>query len=302
LLGTRLTDYVSDEDRPKLQKCIDTAFRFNKSSICEVSDVNGEKERWYSLSFGAVREPKRLTTTTTTTTVTIRDVTRHKRTEDVLRASREQLREFAARLDQVREEERTRVAREIHDDLGQALTIFKMDLAWLQGKTKGADVARKKIKAMIRDVDQTIERFRRIVSELRPSILDEMGLTAALEWQVAQIQQRTGIRCIFETTKEDFNLPPDTAAALFRVVQEALTNVVRHAGARQVRVTLRPAADILRIAITDDGKGLARNQVDDRKSFGIVGMRERVHRIGGEFKIFSGPGRGTRLEIAAPLK
>src|ERR1700756_3902847 len=103
--------------------------------------------------------------------------------------SNPQLRDFAARLEQVREEERTRVAREIHDELGQALTIFKMDLAWLQGKTNGADVARKKIKSMIQDVDQTIKHVRRIVSELRPSILDELGLTAALEWQIAQFQK-----------------------------------------------------------------------------------------------------------------
>ena len=154
---------------------------------------------------------------------------------------------------------------------------------------------------MIAHVDQTIEHVRRIVSELRPSLLDEMGLPAALDWHVTQFQERTGIRSTFESGIDDLKLTPDTAAALFRVVQEALTNVVRHARARQVRVSLKSGAGVLRIAITDDGRGLDRHQINDRKSFGIVGMRERVHRIGGEFNIFSGPGRGTRLEIAAPL-
>src|SRR5438552_12200074 len=155
---------------------------------------------------------------------------------------------------------------------------------------------------MIVGVDQTIEHVRKIVSELRPSILDEMGLAAALEWQISQIQERTGIRAIFECNTEDIHLPPDSAAALFRVVQEALTNVVRHADAHEVRVAVKLAAGILRIAITDNGKGISHPQINNRKSFGIVGMRERVHRLGGEFNIFSGPGRGTRLESEALIE
>ena len=303
VIGTLLADYVSEADRGNLRKCIASAFASTKPASCEILRMDGEEEHCYSFSFGPVRIPATATTTAaSTTTVTIRDITHHRRLEESLRESREQLRDFAARLEQVREEERTRVAREIHDELGQALTIFKMDLAWLQGKTNGADVARKKIKSMIQHVDQTIEHVRKIVSELRPSILDDMGLTAALEWQVAQFQKRTGIRSNLESSSEDFNLPRDTAAALFRVVQEALTNVMRHAGARHVQVALKPGADVLRIAITDDGRGLTRERINDQKSFGIIGMTERVHRIGGEFNIFSGPGKGTRLEIAVPIK
>ena len=301
LVGTKLTDYVEEKDRTKLERCIRGAFESNQPSTCEVAGINGVKEHWYSFSFGPVRSIT--VRDANTTTVTIRDISQHKRTEQSLRESREQLREFAGRLDQVREEERTRVAREIHDELGQALTILKMDLAWVQGKTSpGTNGTRKKIKSMIADVDYTIERVRKIVSELRPSILDELGLTAAIEWQVSQFQERTGIRGVFESNTDKFNLSPEAAAALFRVVQEALTNVMRHADARQVRITLRSSGRLLRIAIADDGKGVARDQVNNRKSFGIVGMTERVHRIGGEFNIFSVPGRGTRLEIAVPLK
>jgi PAS domain S-box-containing protein len=302
MIGTHLTDYVPEKHRTKLQKCIDAAFRSKKNATCEISTMEGVNEHWYSFSFGPVCEASPFTTPSTITVI-IRDVTQRKRTEESLRGSREQLREFAARLDEVREEERTRVAREIHDELGQALTILKMDLSWLQGRSgRGDAVIRKKIKCMIGDVDQTIQHVRKIVSELRPSILDEMGLTAALEWQVSQFQDRTGIRSVFECSSGDLKLLPDTAAALFRVVQEALTNVVRHSGARIVRVALGIGGGILRIAITDDGKGISHTEINDRKSFGIVGMRERVHRIGGELHIFSGPGRGTRLEIAAPLK
>src|SRR5712692_705696 len=154
LVGTRLTDYISEKDRARVQECIFRSFHSEESSNCEVAGVNGEKDRWFSFSFGFARNDFDTGSVSTTTTVTIREITEHKRTEESLRASREQLREFAARLEQVREDERTRVAREIHDELGQALTILKMDLAWLQGKTvQDNDGARKKIKSMIAGVD-----------------------------------------------------------------------------------------------------------------------------------------------------
>jgi len=180
------------------------------------------------------------------------------------------------------------------------LTILKMDLAWVQGKTQ--DGTRKKIKSMIAEVDQTIERVRQIVTELRPSILDELGLSAAIEWQLAQFQERTRIRGIFESSSETLNLSRDIAAALFRVVQEALTNVMRHAIATVVRIAVKSTRDVLSISIADNGKGITRQQIDDPKSFGLVGMTERVHRVGGQFNIYSSPGRGTRIEISAPLK
>jgi len=297
LTGTWLNQYVSKADAIKMEKCVAAAFDSGQSTTCEVTGVNGDQERWYSFSFGPVQHRGKHAPTTT---VTIRDITNHKRTEESLRLSREQLREFAARLDEVREEERKRVAREIHDELGQALTILKMDLAWVQGKTQ--DGTRKKIKSMIAEVDQTIERVRQIVTELRPSILDELGLSAAIEWQLAQFQERTRIRGIFESSSETLNLSRDIAAALFRVVQEALTNVMRHAIATVVRIAVKSTRDVLSISIADNGKGITRQQIDDPKSFGLVGMTERVHRVGGQFNIYSSPGRGTRIEISAPLK
>ena len=300
LAGTRLTDYVSEKYRAKLKKCVGTAFTGQPTAF-ECCGVNGDK-RWYSFSFGPVHHDSQTAKEAKTTTVTIRDISEHKRIEQSLRKSREQLREFAGRLDQAREEERTRVAREIHDQLGQALTILKMDLSWLKAQTHSGDGAPKKIKSMIAHVDQTIETVRKIVTELRPSILDEIGLPAAIEWQLSQFQERTGIRGIFESShgSDTFELSCDVGAALFRVVQEALTNIVRHAGATEVRIGMKSLGNVLTISITDNGRGITRQQINDPRSFGIVGMKERVHRIGGQFNIYSSPGRGTRIEISTP--
>jgi len=303
LARTRLTDYVRERDRARMAKCIEAAFNptADQPSSCEIMGVNGDK-RWYSFSFGPVRRQSPPPKEDQTTTVTIRDISEHKAVEQSLRKSREELREFAARMDQVREEERTRMAREIHDQLGQALTILKLDLSWLHGKAGTEDSTRKKIGTMITHVDQTIETVRKIVTELRPSILDELGLIAAIEWQLSQFQGRAGIRTIFESDSDSLNLSRDVAVALFRIVQEALTNVMRHAGATKVRIAIRSIADRLVISVTDNGKGITRQQINDPRSFGIMGMNERVHRIGGQLNIYSSPGRGTRIEISSPLK
>ena len=302
LIGTRLSNYVLGRDRAKLEKCIAQALDSRELSNCEVSDVNDEKDRWYNFGFRSIQTAAETEDPNQKLIVTIREISEYKRNEESLRASREQLRELLGRLDAVREDERTRVAREIHDELGQALTILKMDLSWLHSKAVDEGPRRKKIKSMITYVDQTIERVRRIVSELRPSILDELGLIAAIEWQLAQFQERTGIRGKFESNAEPgkFESNPDVTAALFRVVQEALTNVMRHAGATEVSIKLKDADHCLRIAISDNGRGITHEQINDRRSFGIVGMRERIHRIGGTINIYAPPGRGTRLEISTP--
>ena len=210
-----------------------------------------------------------------------------------------QLRDFAARLDTVREEERTRVARELHDELGQLLTILKLDLSWMQGQLSRSDL-RKKMKAIIAHVDDTIRRVRRISSDLRPSILDDLGLGPAIEWQASEIQKRTGIRTQVISDGDCARLPMEASAATFRVVQEALTNVVRHAKATRVRVRLKSQEHTLAISIEDNGKGITEAQITDVKSLGIVGMKERIARIGGEFNIFSEPDRGTRLDMIIP--
>ena len=278
--------------------------------MCEVAGVNGDWNSWYNFSFGtphasALPTPGGLTTTTTTTTTTtvmIREISEHKRTEATLRTSGEQLRDFAARLEAVREEERTRVAREIHDELGQALTALKLDLSWVRQKTRGASEVRERMQAMIAHVDDTIERVRRIASELRPSILDDLGLIPAIEWQVAQFRKRTGIRTQVSADADALTLPPEASAAVFRLVQEALTNIIRHANATKVLIKLNLIKDALRISIADNGQGMTRAQETDLKSLGIMGMKERIARLGGEFNIFSEPDKGTRLDIVIPAQ
>ena len=190
------------------------------------------------------------------------------------------------------------MAREIHDELGQALTVIKLDLSWLRTKPqRNQREFRKKVKSMMDHVDHTIERMRKIVSELRPSILDDLGLIPAIEWQVKEFQKRSGIRSRIRSNVQEADVTPDHSAAVFRVVQEALTNVMRHSKAKSVQVDLKKEQGLLKISVTDDGEGIKEEAIKELKSLGIIGMRERMLRIGGDFKIHSTPGSGTRVEI-----
>jgi signal transduction histidine kinase len=230
----------------------------------------------------------------------IREVSEAKRMEATLRTSEGQLRDFAARLEAIREEERTRVAREIHDELGQALTALKLDLSWVHSKSKASRAIRRKMKSMIQHVDRTIDCVRRISSELRPAILDDLGFIPAIEWQVSEFRKRTGIRTRLISQTDGLNLSLDDSVAVFRVVQEALTNIMRHAKATRVCVSLKCEMGGLKITITDNGQGMTPNERTDLKSTGIVGMKGRIFRLGGDFNIFSEPGKGTRLDIIIP--
>ncbi len=297
LVGTSLTDYVSVKHRPQVAECINRTFAQQERTTCEVNCTDDD-EAWFSFIFG----PTQKTTTTTTSTVMIREISEHKRAEEMLRSSGEQLREFAAREEAVREEERARLAREIHDELGQSLTVLKLDLSWLRSKTfREQKAERQKLNVMMRHVDETIDRVRRIASALRPSILDDLGLAAAIEWQLSEYQERAGIRCHFESNTEKLDVKPEISAAIFRVVQEAMTNVVRHAKASNVHVGMTSNGGILTMAIRDNGKGITAQQMSDLRSLGIAGMKERITRIGGQFNIKSRPGKGTRVEIEVPL-
>jgi len=306
LVETNILDYIEETDQPKVVRCLEHSFRYNKRMTCEISVGYGETERWFSLSFGsphpAALNRLGVLTTTATTTLMIREISDVKRTEKALRTSGEHLRDFAARLEAVREEERARVAREIHDELGQALTAMKLDLSWVAGKKRNLAEIRQKIKAMIVHVDDTIDRVRRISSELRPAILDDLGLIPAIEWQVSQFRKRTAIRTEFVSNADGLLLSPEASAAVFRVVQEALTNVMRHAKASRVRISMQLVSQTFRISIADNGQGMAPNAQAELKSLGIVGMKERISRLGGEFNIFSEPGKGTRLDITIPAQ
>jgi PAS domain S-box-containing protein len=299
MIGTPMLNYMPEHEWPGFRECLADVFRSGVARICEVPGVGGFAESWYELSFGRIQKRKpRDSQTTTATTIQIRDITEQKKAKEKLRLSGEQLREFAAGIEAVREEERTRVAREIHDELGQALTVIKLDLSWLQTKPlRNQREFRKKVKSMMDHVDNTIERMRKIVSELRPSILDDLGLIPAIEWQVKEFQKRTGIRSQLRSNVEEADVTPDRSAAVFRVVQEALTNIMRHARAKSVQVGLKKENGLLTITVRDNGQGMEEHAITDVKSLGILGMKERILRVGGDFKIHSTPGKGTRVQI-----
>ncbi len=232
----------------------------------------------------------------------VRDITERKQVEEELRHSSEQLRSLTTRLQTIREEERGRIAREIHDELGQVLTALKMDLSWLASRLlKNQKPLVKKTESMSELVDATIQTVRKISSELRPGILDDLGLSAAIEWQAQEFQSRTGIKCRFISSREDFRLDKERSTAVFRLFQETLTNVARHAEATRVDIGLEERAGHLILKVHDNGKGITKRQISHPKSLGLLGMRERAFLFQGEVKIKGTRGKGTTVTVRIPM-
>ncbi|MBI4788994.1 MAG: PAS domain S-box protein [Chloroflexi bacterium] len=217
------------------------------------------------------------------------------------------LRSLSGHLQSAREEERIRIAREIHDEIGQMLTAVKMDLAMLgQGiEAHGPKLAVGKVNDEIRStvhlVDETIETMHRIVRELRPEVLDHLGLRAALEWQCQEFQTRTKIECRFETNLDDGDYDAERSTAVFRILQETLTNVARHAEATQVQATVKRADGQLILQVRDNGKGISPEELSTTQQFGLLGMRERALALGGEVDITGAPGQGTMVTARIPV-
>jgi len=228
------------------------------------------------------------------------DLSETKRAEQELRASSEQLRNLTAHLLSVREEERTRISREVHDELGQSLTAVKMDLAWLAGRLPGRNGRmRERIHSTRQLADSMIQSIRRISTELRPAVLD-LGLAAAVEWQVQEFQARSGIQCkVRLLTREVF--APEVSTTLFRILQETLTNVARHAKATRVEVVKQKRRDRVVLMIRDNGRGFDEADPSLSKSLGLLGMRERAAILGGQVNISSAPGKGTTVTAWIPL-
>jgi len=215
--------------------------------------------------------------------------------------SHAQLRALAARLETVREEERTRVAREIHDELGQALTAIKIDFSFLLSdlpEVQGLAAARSQ--SILKLLDQTIQSVRRIGTELRPTSLDVLGLLAALEWAAAGFQTRMGTKCEISLPDVDIPLDSERSTALFRIFQETLTNVARHAEATQVHARLSEENGSVILEVRDNGKGIGEERLSAGTSLGILGMRERVLLLGGTFTISGTPGKGTTVRVVIP--
>lgn len=215
----------------------------------------------------------------------------------------EQLRTLAARLESVREDERVRIANEIHEELGQLLLGLKMDLSWLAARLPQEHPAlREKSQAIGQSVDETIRWVRRIAGELRPRVLDDLGLVAAIEWQAQEFQARTGIQTQLTVQQPEPALDWERSTAVFRILQEALSNVARHAQGSRVHINLRADAAQCILEVIDNGKGISQHALADRHSLGLLSMRERAFPLGGAVTIAGRPGQGTTVTLLMPLQ
>ena len=221
--------------------------------------------------------------------------------EAALRSSREQLRQLATHLQNVQEQERAYIARELHDDLAQALTSLRLDVSWLAGRALTAPaVWRERLTSIAATIDALHQNVSRIGTALRPNVLDALGLTAAIEWQLQEIQQRTDLLYTLQKPPQELTLDQARATSIFRIFQEAVTNIVRHAEASHIYVRLMQHANAVLLEVADDGKGMSRRQITDRNSLGILGMRERARLWSGYVTINSTPDVGTTVTIWIP--
>ena len=234
---------------------------------------------------------------------TIQDITERIKTEKSLKESRTQLRSLANRLQVIREEERANVAREIHDDLGQSLTALKMDVMWLKKNYNlHWEKAPEKFNTIVNLIDSTIKTVKQIASELRPGILDDLGLIPAIEWQKDDFQNRFNIKCNLIIGNKNIAPDNETSVAVFRILQETLTNIARHSGATEADIVLDLKENkILTMEVSDNGIGINNEQATSKKSLGIFGMRERVNLLNGQLEISGKTGKGTKVKIRIPV-
>jgi signal transduction histidine kinase len=223
-------------------------------------------------------------------------------TVNELRESSKQLQQLAVSLENAREEERLQVSRELHDELGQALTAVKFDLAWLSDQLEQKDeTLAQKTKDIASQMNALIKSVRRIATELRPGMLDDLGLAASIEWQARDFEKRSGVTCALHLPDDELNLTQDQSLAIFRIFQEALTNINNYAGAEMVKVTLEKTGDRLTLEINDDGRGIKETEISSSHSLGLIGMRERAKYLGGTFEVKGNPDQGTTLRITIPV-
>lgn len=296
--------YVHPGDRDRVDNIIQGAFGKNDNFEFEhritrpdgsertlycMGEVNKEEVAGYGKMFG-----------------TGQDITKIKEAESQLREYSEQLRNLSAKQDKIREDERIRIAREIHDELGQMLTVLKMDISLLMKNTIGNNRDKmvskltKEIEVIIERIDTIIESVQRITTELRPEVLDDLGLEEAIEWQASEFEKRTGIKLYIKNSVSSIEqLNDEQSTAVFRIFQETLTNILRHAQATQVNVQMKQDSDYFILKVHDNGKGITRDEIEHKNSLGIISMRERCQFLGGNIS-FTGED-GTKVTLKIPL-
>ena len=295
LLGRNALEYIHPDDRPAVQQAFEKILPLPGSTTSVQFRVQHRDGTWRHAEGSSTNclhiEGLRGIVTT------LRDITGQKVFEEQLQSSRQQLRQLSSHVESAREEERVRIAREVHDELGQILTALKFDLESMALHHRDRSPA---IRNMVRTVDLAMNTVRRISAELRPSILNHFGLSTALNWQVQEFQSRTGIRCRCRVPDHDPPLTGEQSIALFRAFQEILTNVVRHAKARNVSVLLRNKTGWLTLQVTDDGQGIDPKHLSDPHSLGLTGIRERALLLGGHVDFTPRRGGGTVVTIHIP--
>jgi signal transduction histidine kinase len=283
-----LTDMAAGEpckDEMRLRRA-DGEYRWFLVRTAPLRDEWGNLVKWYGASI---------------------DIEDRKQAEEKLKATSEQLRALSASLQSAREEEATRIAREIHDELGAALSSLRWDLEdVVETVSKSEDRSqlqelRKKIEAMTKLIDNTINTVRRIASELRPSVLDDLGLVVAIKWQAQQFQNRTGIIVDCDCPLDNVDLNQAQSTAVFRIFQEALTNILRHARATRVNIQMNEEDGQLILTINDNGRGVTADEKSRSQSLGLLGMQERAHLIGGNINIIGFDGKGTVVTVRIPI-
>jgi len=300
IIGRPIADFLTEESRKTYEK--------------EFSTLKDHKE-WFGLEREFIRKDGSIFSAALNVfvefdeagelirTKTIgRDMTESKRVENELRRSREELRSLSAHLESTREEERGRIAREIHDELGQILSKLKLDIAWMKKRLSNEQGQLVEKSDKMSDlVDSTIQAVQRISSELRPGVLDYLGLPAAIEWQSAGFTEQTGIRCTTSIPSDLVVEDQNISTAVFRIFQETLTNIIRHAKASRVDVALKKRDNILELDVYDNGTGILDEKIVNHTSFGLIGMRERARFLGGKVSITGVPGKGTTVLVRIPL-
>lgn len=234
---------------------------------------------------------------------TVQDITERKKAEEEINKSRDELRSLTAHLQTVREEERTNLAREMHDEVGQILTSIKMNLSLMRRQVEDkekkfhAKELDEEIQSMSKMVDHAVVRVRKMITELRPELLDKLGLIPALEWYVEEYEKETKIKSEFRCDFEELSLDHNVELTIFRIIQEALTNVLKHASAKHVSIDVKKMRDHILVEVFDDGKGITEEEMKEKKSFGLLGMRERANLVGGEIEISGIAGKGTTVRL-----
>jgi PAS domain S-box-containing protein len=234
--------------------------------------------------------------------ITYQDITDLKRAKTEVEQSRERLRNLSAHLESAREKERTRIARDLHDELEQLLTALNTDLVLLMNSVPpGQDDLMKKAEDSVNLVEMTMETVKRIYMDLRPGMLDHLGLAVAIDWLAQDFQKRTGIKCAVSIDPEELRLDADMSFSIYRIVQETLTNISRHAEASRVTISLKQSAERVELVVRDNGKGITQEQLAKPNSYGLLGIRERAYHWGGEALISGRRGQGTTVKVSIPL-